>query len=163
MKWDYRVIKFSFIWPDYTMSIMFHCVFPWLTLNAWSEMIFFNRWLWVSLVIARSEERGKWKSSFPPREQRWLEVRGWFLTLSDAGVWRLNLGRGGAESAPPPIWGTFSTLDPKNGSQPQNSPRLRCYNIKRTKKLRATCCNWHLYVLVILASYCSRQGPPLWN
>ena len=27
---------------------------------------------------------------------------------------------GGAESAPTPIWGTFSTLDPKNGSQPQN-------------------------------------------
>ena len=25
------------------------------------------------------------------------------LTLSDAGVWRLNLGRGGAESTPPPI------------------------------------------------------------
>ena len=72
-------------------------------------------------------------------------------------------GGGGAESAPPPIWGTFSTLDPKNGSQPQNSPRLRCYNIKRTKKLFATCCNWHLYVLIILASYCSRQGPPLRN
>ena len=32
---------------------MFHCVFPWLTRNAWSEMTSFNRWLWVSLVIAR--------------------------------------------------------------------------------------------------------------
>ena len=83
-----------------------------------------------------------------------------FNPISDAGVWRLNLGRGGAPKAPPPIWGTFSTVDPKNGSQPQNSPRL-CYNIKRTKKLRATCCNWHLYVVIILASYCSRQGPPL--
>ena len=50
MKWDCRVIKFSFIWRDYTM---FHCVFPWLTRNAWSEMTSFNRWLWVSLVIAR--------------------------------------------------------------------------------------------------------------
>ena len=25
----------------------------------------------------------------------------------------------------------------------------------------ATCCNWHLFVSWILASYCSRQGPPL--
>ena len=53
------------------------------------------------------------------------------LTLSDAGVWRLNLGRGGAPKAPPPIRGTFSTPDPKKGSQPQTSPRLGCYNIKR--------------------------------
>ena len=26
--------------------------------------------------------------------------------------------------------GTFSTPDPKNGTQPQNSPKLRYYNIK---------------------------------
>ena len=64
MKWDCRVIKFSFTWRKYTMSIKFHCVFPWLTRNNWSEMISFKRWLWVSLVIANSEERGKWKSSF---------------------------------------------------------------------------------------------------
>ena len=61
------------------------------------------------------------------------------LTLSDAGVWRLNLGRGGAPKAPPPIRGTFSTPDPKNGSQPQTAPRLRCYNIKRPQKLCAIC------------------------
>ena len=87
------------------------------------------------------------------------------LTLSDAGVWRLNLGRGGMESAPspPPIWGTFSTWDPKNGSQPQNSPRLRYYNTKRTQKLCETCRNRHLSVSWILPSFCSRQGPPLWN
>ena len=86
-----------------------------------------------------------------------------FLTLSDVGVWRLNLGRGGAESAPPIIWGTFSTLDPKNGSQPQNSPRLRYYDTKRTQKLCETCRNRHLSVSWILSSFCSRQGPPLWN
>ena len=34
-------------------ALLFHCVFPWLTRNAWSEMTSFNRWLWVSLVIAR--------------------------------------------------------------------------------------------------------------
>ena len=61
------------------------------------------------------------------------------LTLSDAGVWRLNLGRGGAPKAPPLIRGTFSTPDPKNGSQPQTSLRLRCYNIKRPQKLCAIC------------------------
>ena len=70
---------------------------------------------------------------------------------------------GGAESAPPPIWGTFSTWDPKNGSQPQNSPRLRYYNTKRTQKLCETCRNRHLSVSWILPSFCSRQGPPLWN
>ena len=68
-----------------------------------------------------------------------------------------------SESAPPPIWGTFSTWDPKNGSQPQNSPRLRYYNTKRTQKLCETCRNWHLSVSWILPSFCSRQGPPLWN
>ena len=72
-------------------------------------------------------------------------------------------GEGGAPKAPPPIWGTFSTHDPKNGSQLHNSPRLRCYNIKRTQKLYATCWNWQLFVSVILPSYCSRQGPPLRN
>ena len=91
------------------------------------------------------------------------DSRACFLTLSDAGVWRLNRGRGGAPKAPPPIRGTFSTPDPKNGSQPHNSPRLRCYNIKRPQKLRAMCWNWQLFVPVILPSYCSRQGPPLWN
>ena len=68
-----------------------------------------------------------------------------------------------AESAPPPIWGTFSTLDPKNGSQPQNSPRLRYYNTKRTQKLCETCRNRHLSVSWNLPSFCSWQGPPLWN
>ena len=72
-------------------------------------------------------------------------------------------GGGGAESAPPPIWGTFSTWDPKNGSQPQNSLRLRYYNTKRTQKLCATCRNRHLSVSWILPSFCSRQCPPLWN
>ena len=74
------------------------------------------------------------------------------LTLSDAGVWRLNLRRGG----------TFEVLLVPGTQKmvPQNSPRLRCYNAKRTQKLCATCCNWHLFLLVILASYCSQQGPP---
>ena len=44
------------------------------------------------------------------------------LTLSDAGVWRRNL---------------FEVQ--KMGSQPQNSPRLRCYNTKITQELCATC------------------------
>ena len=97
MKWDCRVIKFSFTWRKYTMSIKFHCVFPWLTRNNWSEMISFKRWLWVSLVIANSEERGKWKSSFPPREQRWLEVGGWFLRGLISGTttglsWFITIG-----------------------------------------------------------------------
>ena len=70
-------------------------------------------------------------------------------------------GGGGGNLPPPPIWGTFSTWDPKNGSQPKYSPRLRCHTTKRTQKLCATCCNWHLFVSWILASYCSRQGPPL--
>ena len=83
------------------------------------------------------------------------------LTLSDAGVWKTYLGRGEAPKAPLPFRGTFSTPDPKNGSQPQNSPRQRCYNIKRTQKLHATCCNCQLFVLRIFPSYCSRQGPPL--
>ena len=72
-------------------------------------------------------------------------------------------GGGGRNPPPPPIWGTFSTWDPKNGSQPQNSPRLRYYNTKRTQKLCETCRNWHLSVSWILPSFCSRQGPPLWN
>ena len=89
-----------------------------------------NSWRWISEYY-----------------QSYFELN-FILTLSDAGVWRLNL-----ESAPPPIWCTFSTLDPKNGSQPYILPRLRYFNIKITKKLCAICCNWHLYVLVILASY----------
>ena len=49
------------------------------------------------------------------------------------------------------------------GSQPQNSPRLRYYNTKRIQKLCETCCNQYLFVSWILPSFCSRQGPPLWN
>ena len=57
-------------------------------------------------------------------------------------------GGGGAPKAPPPIRGTFSTPDPKNGSQPHNSPRLRCYNIKRTQKLHAMCWNWQIFLSI---------------
>ena len=86
-------------------------------------------------------------------------VTGTVLTLSDAGVWRLNLGRGGDPKAPPPIRGTFSTPDPKNGSQPHNSPRLRCYNIKRTQKLHATCWKWQLFVSFCLPVATDRVPP----
>ena len=96
MKWECRVIKFSFTWQEYTMSIKFHC----LSMAHKEYMVrndFLNRWLWVSLVIANSEERGKWKSSFPPREQRWLEVGGWFLRGLKSGTttglsWFITIG-----------------------------------------------------------------------
>ena len=85
------------------------------------------------------------------------------LPLSDAGVWRLYLGRGGAANAPPTVRSTCGTFWPKNGSQPHISPRLRCFNRKITQKLCATCITRHLFWLVISPSCCSRQGPPLWN
>ena len=85
------------------------------------------------------------------------------LTLSDAGVWRLYLGGGGAANAPPTVRSTCGTFWPKNGSQPHISPRLRCFNRKITQKLCATCITRHLFWLVISPSCCSRQGPPLWN
>ena len=86
-----------------------------------------------------------------------------YLTLSDAGVWRLYLVRGGAANAPPTVRSTCGTFWPKNGSQPHISPRLRCFNRKITQKLCATCITRHLFWLVISPSCCSRQGPPLWN
>ena len=79
MKWDCRVIKFSFTWRKYTMSIKFHCVFPWLTRNTWSEMISLTGDCELASSLPDSEEGGKWMSRILPREQRWLDVRGWFF------------------------------------------------------------------------------------
>ena len=39
-------------------------------------------------------------------------------------------------------------LTQKHGSQPHNSPRLRCYNIKRTQKLHAMCWNRQIFVSI---------------
>ena len=67
------------------------------------------------------------------------------LTLSDAGVWRLNDRRGGgAVSAPPPFQAYFALFDQIFFTQPHISPRLRCPNRQITKKFLATCLTCHL-------------------
>ena len=63
-------------------ALLFHCVFPWLTRNAWSEIS--NDFLLtgdceLASSLPDSEEGGKWQSRILPREQRWLDIRGWFL------------------------------------------------------------------------------------
>ena len=63
-------------------ALLFHCVFPWLTRNAWSEIS--NDFLLtgdceLASSLPDSEEGGKWMSRILPREQRWLDVRGWFF------------------------------------------------------------------------------------
>ena len=68
-------------------------------------------------------------------------------------------GGGGLQKPPHLFKVLLVPMTQKNGSQLHNSPRLRCYNIKRTQKVHASCCNGQLFVLVILPSYYSRQGP----
>ena len=90
---------------------------------------------------------------------RWSSIQslsGIFL-LTDAGVWRLNLG---LRKPPPPIWDTFSTPDPKNGSQPHNSPRLWCYSIKIPQKLCLMCWNWQLFVQLFCLPIALDRVPP---
>ena len=90
----------TFTWRDYTMSIIVSLCLSMAHKECLVRNIkwfSFNRWLWVSLVIANSEERGKWKSSLPPREQRWLEVGGWFLRGLKSGTttglsWFITIG-----------------------------------------------------------------------
>ena len=69
------------------MSIMFHCVLhgsqgmpgqKWPPLTGDCEL---------ASSLPDSEEGGKWQSRILPREQRWLDVRGWFLWTEIRFYW----------------------------------------------------------------------------